>query len=148
MARKKPNTGKQKKEKLKADRLRHAMSQAIQDQDQSRRHSQPRGGSKESKTGGRAEKGGSASGFGRITTSFGGDTIDSGAKMASFFLREDAEEIRKRRSRGSEALAPLPCAEPKTRRNPLADPALSHFDPVLSHPIRPRWADGEGKAFV
>jgi len=82
----------------------------------------------------------------RLVTSFGGKAGGGDTKLATYFVRESDENVKIRRRRGSLPLQPQPCR--LSRAQPVADAQLAVLDPVFSHPMRPRWSQGETKEVI
>jgi len=85
----------------------------------------------------------------KVVTSFGGNADSEGARLSSFFAREDDATVAARRARGTEPLVEHSeqgrlVAEHFVPLQPTeeTDSAKSDFSRMLPHPVRPRWDKG------
>eukprot|EP00471_Norrisiella_sphaerica_P011802 CAMPEP_0184497410 /NCGR_PEP_ID=MMETSP0113_2-20130426/36460_1 /TAXON_ID=91329 /ORGANISM="Norrisiella sphaerica, Strain BC52" /LENGTH=609 /DNA_ID=CAMNT_0026884503 /DNA_START=43 /DNA_END=1872 /DNA_ORIENTATION=- len=134
MPRKKPASGKQRRQQMKEKRARKATEQARQ---RSRSRSKSAGEGEEREREGKSER------QPRLVTSFGGRIGGTDSKLLTHFVREPDEVVQLRREAGDKPLTPAPTYH--SNSPPEADPTLSMYNAVLSHPVRPKWRPSESK---
>eukprot|EP00466_Bigelowiella_natans_P010896 jgi/Bigna1/76341/fgenesh1_pg.40_\ len=137
MARKKPASGKQRREKMKQKRQQKKKQQEEALARRDKRRGESPGSSSRNVTSERARR--------KIVTSFGAGAEKPDAKLATYFVREDDDIVKKRKVLGARPIISHPCYK---KRAPSGDPSLSIESKIFSHPTRPKWARGESKSSV